>query len=205
MKLNNELNNESGKRLKESIRNKHITQKKLALETHFSEQYISNIINGKKPMTVTAAKQFSKILGISESYLLCESDLINESVIDVQDLNSFEHTLKFILYTFDINIEGVNAEDIDGKKYFYKDFPPSTLIAEGFFAPEKITLENINGENYHPVKVNVVLLICGKKTEVPLDSFRSLVRDIYEYIEFRTHKFVSEYTDKEQNIILWHF
>ncbi|MCI6093251.1 helix-turn-helix domain-containing protein [bacterium] len=69
-----ELNKNCGKRLKECIKDKGMTQKDLSVKSHFTIQYISNIVTGKKPMTITAAKIFSECLGVSESYLLCECD-----------------------------------------------------------------------------------------------------------------------------------
>ena len=79
---NNVLDNECGMRLRKCIEEKKMTQRELAAESNFSPQYISNIISGQKPMTVTAAKQFSKILGVRESYLLCESDHLADLSID---------------------------------------------------------------------------------------------------------------------------
>ena len=69
-----ELNKKCGQRLKECIKDKGMTQKELSIESHFTMQYISNIVTGKKPMTITADKIFSECLDVSEKYLLCKSD-----------------------------------------------------------------------------------------------------------------------------------
>lgn len=64
-------------------------------------------------------------------------------------------------------------------------------------------MKNQYEEPYHPVKANMVLFICEKRVNVPIDSFRLLVKDIYEYMEFRTLTFVYNYTDNEQEILFW--
>lgn len=69
------LNIECGKRLKECIKEAEITQRELADQTGFTQQYISYIVRGKKPMTDRAAKLFAKYLHVREDYLLCVSGL----------------------------------------------------------------------------------------------------------------------------------
>lgn len=75
---NMELNKNYGKRLKECIHNSNMTQKQVADLAGFTQQYISNIICGIKPMTITAARSLAKTLHVREEYLLCEDDYLTE-------------------------------------------------------------------------------------------------------------------------------
>lgn len=83
MNLNKEFDEsltdkEYGERLKECITNADMTQKQVADKAGFTQQYISNIIRGLKPMTITAARSLSKVLHVREEYLLCEDDYLTE-------------------------------------------------------------------------------------------------------------------------------
>lgn len=64
----------SGERLKQCIIDANMTQAELASASGFTQQYISNIVVGKKPMTVKAASVFSKLLDVRQEYLLSEDD-----------------------------------------------------------------------------------------------------------------------------------
>ena len=64
--IKTELNKECGIRLKECLSEFPMTQNELASLTGYTQQYISNIIVGKKPMTIKAAKMFSEHLNIRE-------------------------------------------------------------------------------------------------------------------------------------------
>ena len=72
--IKSELNKECGIRLKECLNNSNMTQNELSSLTGYTQQYISNIVVGQKPMTIKAAKLFSKHLHVREAYLLCESN-----------------------------------------------------------------------------------------------------------------------------------
>ena len=72
--IKSELNVECGKRLKKCLADFPMTQNELSKLTGYTQQYISNIIVGKKPMTVKAASLFSKYLNIRHEFLLCEDN-----------------------------------------------------------------------------------------------------------------------------------
>lgn len=74
MKTKKELNPNQGKRLKECIIAKGISQKELAEKSGYSEQYISYIVRKKKNMSSDSAKVFAEILDVDAEYLLCETD-----------------------------------------------------------------------------------------------------------------------------------
>lgn len=64
--IKSELNPECGKRLKQCLEEISMTQSDLADLSGFTQQYISNIVVGKKPMTVKAAKEFASVLNVRE-------------------------------------------------------------------------------------------------------------------------------------------
>lgn len=72
--IKSELNLECGIRLKECLDDFPMTQNELSELTGYTQQYISNIVVGKKPMTIKAAKLFSSHLKVREAYLLAEDD-----------------------------------------------------------------------------------------------------------------------------------
>lgn len=70
-----EINKECGNRLRECFEESDFkTQQELAESAGFSSVYINNIMTGKKPMTITAAKILSEKLGVLENYLLCKTN-----------------------------------------------------------------------------------------------------------------------------------
>ena len=73
-------NVKSGKRLKELLDEKKMTQVELAELTNYTPQHIHNIIKGHRNMSREAAHTFAQILGISEEYLLCEID--NKTILE---------------------------------------------------------------------------------------------------------------------------
>ena len=56
-----ELNPECGKRLKQCLEESFITQADLAETCGFTQQYISNIVTGKKPMTFRNSARISSL------------------------------------------------------------------------------------------------------------------------------------------------
>ena len=68
------LNSESSIRFNECLKSLGLNQKQFAKLAHYSEQHISNFSTGKKPITIPAAMNFSKLFKVSPEYLLCESD-----------------------------------------------------------------------------------------------------------------------------------
>ena len=78
MKSKAEINPECGLRLKEVLGQKKLSQLELSKLSGFTPQYISYIIQGLRPMTVSAANTFAKALNIRQEYLLCEDNYKNK-------------------------------------------------------------------------------------------------------------------------------
>lgn len=88
--IKKELNPEHGKRLKECLIDANMSQKDLAIKSKYTQQYISNIIVGKKNMSVESAKIFSKILKVREEYLLCEDNFKTQKQMRDIPLEKFD-------------------------------------------------------------------------------------------------------------------
>ncbi len=58
----------SGITLKETLETINLSQKDLSLRTGLTEKTISEIINGKNPITLETALSFEKILGVSRDF-----------------------------------------------------------------------------------------------------------------------------------------
>lgn len=81
------LNNESAQRLSDWLSEINMNQTDLAKKIHYSQQYISNVINGKRPMSLEFAQRVSNVtaqgksqrydidLKIRPQYLLCMDDI----------------------------------------------------------------------------------------------------------------------------------
>ena len=81
------LNNESAQRLSDWLSEIDMNQTELAGKIHYSQQYISNVINGKRPMSLEFAQRVSNVtaqgksqrydidLKIRPQYLLCMDDI----------------------------------------------------------------------------------------------------------------------------------
>lgn len=78
MKSKSKINPECGRRLKEVLKEKRVTQLALAEQCGYTQVYISNIVKGKRPMTYEASKHFAKALKVRQEYLLCKDDYKDE-------------------------------------------------------------------------------------------------------------------------------
>lgn len=61
-------------RLKEVVKEKGWTQKKIAEESGYTQQYISNLLKGIRPIGEDCANAIGKVLGINPEYILGKSD-----------------------------------------------------------------------------------------------------------------------------------
>lgn len=71
MANNRNINKKPGERLKIWRNRRSVSQELLAEKSGYSKVHISYIENGKRKMTIEAARIFSEILEIREKYLLC--------------------------------------------------------------------------------------------------------------------------------------
>ena len=66
------------KRLREVITEKGWTQKRIAEECGYTQQYISNLLKGIRPVSAESAKAIGEALGVDPEYITGESDFKNK-------------------------------------------------------------------------------------------------------------------------------
>ena len=72
-------NNKRGSRLKECRELRHMTQEQFAKKVACSANYISMLERGDRVIDWDKAVRFAEILDVSPSYLMCESDIVDQS------------------------------------------------------------------------------------------------------------------------------
>lgn len=165
--IKSNLNSECGKRLKECLKNCSMTQGELADLTGYTQQYISNIVTGKKPMTIATATHFAEYLNVSEEYLLCESsfkDFFEEIDFAECICNTQDNTLMKLL-----NLLGYKIK-----------FESSTLKFNNNSYTDKIVVDYENAS----ISVENVKVKINNEEPVNLTIFMDFLDEIYSYIRF---------------------
>lgn len=114
-KDNAELNLKRGKRLKYERTQRGMTQEQLAELSNYSVQHISYIENGNRKLGYEAANIFSKILGVSVSYLMYETDLKSspsDSPFDSNRLTFLFSNIFSIFLEYDYDLVGISFPTI---------------------------------------------------------------------------------------------
>lgn len=105
--MDDELKLKIGKRLKECLNDKYLSQNEFADEIGYTPQYISRIINGKKVLSKDAAKKFSEVLNVSVDYLFCKTDFKTENDFRIANDNLWDakdETLLTLLVLYGYNV-----------------------------------------------------------------------------------------------------
>lgn len=193
--ISKDFSKKAGKRLRDCRKEKKITQDELAELSNYSVQHISMIENGRRNMSISAARSFSKILDVREEYLLLEDNIktaTDEKKVQWGNLMSFEHAAIDFFKPFNIFFNDVYLEDSSGKRVnidFTPLFSEHQFLETGGFT--------VNGQTITPSQVGVHATVCGQDIELSLDDARILVKSLYEYAEFLSYKFTKTHTSKE--------
>lgn len=179
-----EINKECGKRLRECFEASDFkTQQELADATGFSSVYISNIMTGKKPMTITAAKILSEKLGVLENYLLCkinsktkdeQSKIFRDAIEDMEDcIERFASynglTIKRLLFITD------TGESIDSKRKY--------LALPRHQKQDFLGKQKINGQQYNIIAAKYEIEIYEKTYIVDADRILEIFDFVIHYIQ----------------------
>ena len=131
------LNNESAQRLSDWLSEIDMNQTELAGLIHYSQQYISNVINGKRPMSLEFAQRVSNVtaqgksqrydidLKIRPQYLLCMDDIKTTEdyySIQFQRLDSVNNACYTLLTNSLKEVclrEGIEAPNLDNWGEFF--------------------------------------------------------------------------------------
>lgn len=214
--IKRELNPEQGNRLKECLEDIRMAQKELAQKSGYTQQYISNIVVGKKNMSHESADIFSQILGIKKEYLLCESDFKNraeeqKSSIDweLNKLSALDNLLDQLGYYIETIAEYQNLEtgeiitidDNHGLPEDHEDTGPviRDIGNEVVYEYEGETIcqnieefENCARPKYKRISENYILYVYAKKTGIKLNKEQrdAFISEIIDYIDYRVNRFL---------------
>ena len=189
-----ELNPECGKRLKQCLEESFITQADLAETCGFTQQYISNIVTGKKPMTIKAASLFSDALGIRQEYLLCkDDDKRNDDYEKTQLLCSSQVGLAYLWLLNACNIRAVGLVIILDNGVIVPLHCPDYLNMKLDIDEEDLYEVAHNQLIDHPHGIDSIKVCCDvskKAVFLSVSEFRHLVKDINDYIRFKCYDFL---------------
>lgn len=192
------INEKCGDRLKECREKIGMTQSELAEESNYSITQISYIENGKRGLSIEAARIFSKILGVRENYLLAVDDFPtkedylfllgntrreNECLIEILCDNGYfvnDVLSNKVCEKFDDEIEGeisiVNIDKwliIENEKANGECWSCPDWRMQEFF-------EDIRA--YMIFKLNSLLLKCEKATDAEKDSLKKSYGDYFDQL-----------------------
>lgn len=211
--IKSELNTECGKRLKQCLEESSMTQIELANLSGFTQQYISNIVVGKKPMTDKAAKLFAKHLNIRREYLLCEDDFKTcEDEENARKDISCKDCYCVINYLQSLNISVVPLlvlpspeEELENDPYFLENKYGSSIIDKSgkkhalMKAPWMInSLHKNNDVIAHKCMASLGISVVAVETPdtyciLSLDEFSLFLKNIDEFVKFSIENFFNNY------------
>ena len=177
--IKRELNPIHGKRLKECLTDANMSQKDLSIKSGYTQQYISNIIVGKKNMSLESARIFSRILNVREEYLLCEDNTKSEK----ESRNIF--------------IEKSNSlNDLTLKLLHLSGFVPICDFIGNWkeLSLSNYTLDNIPSELEKQLKYSTeIFTSSGNTFYCDMEDIHLLGFELLEYIKLRMKQLESKY------------
>lgn len=188
--IKSKLNQECGKRLKECLEACSMTQKELADLTGYTQQYISYIAVGTKPMSITAAKLFAKHLKVREEYLLDEDD--NKTIAEMnQKRHSLFDELEGVTNAL-IKLAGFNpiCDFIENWKELGLDKTIYGPFSEGETPGMHVNVDKFYSKLRFSTEIQVPN---GKRFYCDTEDFLLLRYEILEYVKFRMAQLESKY------------
>lgn len=174
--LNNVVDNTQGLRLKKCCEEKGMTQKKLANLSGYTPQYISNLVSGKRKMSVECARNLSKHLNVREDYLLCKDD--DKTIIDKSMSFANDKNIKNLF-----GLLGIHDSDMNLIKN-YPLFQPDFL---DYLSEKRQSIKDITEEEYEHRKEFIDF--CEK-------SVKNLSIELQEFALFRLKKMLGQSYEK---------
>ncbi|EXG86236.1 putative transcriptional regulator [Clostridium sp. ASBs410] len=190
--IKRKLNPEQGKRLNECLKDIRMAQKELAQKSGYTQQYISNIVVGKKNMSHESAEIFANILCVRKDYLLCQDDFKTDNAKRRCSFDYYDEYDKFvssILNHFGISVIKSIVRTKEGKSFVMTD-NPRVIGYEDILVGKKI---KISGEVQTPISINVCIEVGGIQKEIPINDLHRLIKDIMGYINFKCEDFQKEF------------
>lgn len=184
-----QLNLNCGERLKQCLKEANLTQAELALTSGYTQQYISNIIVGKKPVTVKAASLFAKVLNVRQEFLLCEDDYKTEDELWSKRRKLFDTKENIALHLLHLAGYEPICDFIKNWKELGLDKKIYGPFKKGDTAAKHIPLYLDNGIEW----ATEILTPNGKHFYCDGIDFQLLSYELIEYINFRMAQLESKY------------
>lgn len=186
------INPECAKRLKQWLEETNVTQTELSQRTHYTQQYISNIIRGKKAMTVDFAK------AVENSFLLYDSP--EEGL---NDTNFFTRTknvrFQWLMCFDDFKTHVSKIGDMADRNFGVFDNIESIASRHGY----KVTNQTLVSEKTMTLYIGtgtisegpgkeergvVITAPDGRECWIKLYEYKHMMADIEDYLIFRFSK-----------------
>lgn len=192
--VNRELNSEQGRRLRECLRDKIMSQKELSEKSGYTPQHINNVIGGTRNMSSQSAEVFANILEVRKEYLLCQDDYktfntITEYVRKSLDTNN--DAVIALLNSAGLHITGSIIECESGDTFTTSNIPKICIPQEDIIGNGEAV--EICGELQTPKSMKIYVEVGEIKKEIPQDFLHYLYEDITDYIKFKCNKFKDKY------------
>lgn len=188
------INPECAKRLKQWLEDTNVTQTELSQRTHYTQQYISNIIRGKKAMTVDFAK------AVENSFLLCDSP--EEGLNDTGFFSRarvLNVRFQWLMCFDDFKTHGLEMNEIVDRKFGLFDKIESIASSHGY----KVTNQTLVSEKTVNININtgtmsegpgkeergvVITAPDGRECWIEFYEYKHMMADIEDYLIFRFSK-----------------
>ena len=189
------LNSESSIRFNECLKSLGLNQKQFAKLAHYSEQHISNFSTGKKPITIPAAMNFSKLFKVSPEYLLCESDSKTLDEREKKEENYeklFDEYSNGILYLagYKIVCKFISNWKELGLDELYAKTSPKVSPIQFYFYSIPDELRNKIQFSYEVIAPN------GKGFYCTEQELSELSEELIEYVSFRMEQLEKRYCNR---------
>lgn len=217
--IKSKLNKECGIRLKECLSDSKMTQNELSLQTGYTQQYISNIIVGKKPMTIAAAKLFAEELGVREEYLLCKDNLKTwldeDRALKEESSQACDYIINYLqslgisiipLIAFPKDYESTGKFDNEDEFIYFKDSKHKARIVDkngnihqlmkapwflgDLFKDERLSSEQATFFGH------IIFIAIETPTQniiLSLDEFPLFLKNIDDFVKFGINNFLDNY------------
>ena len=181
-RMKSEINHESALRIKELLDDNDMKQKELAEKLHYSEQHISLILTGKRPLPVETAKEIARLFPPVRFEWIMGYDNFRTPTEYAEvpfakkaaDKQFAKQAVSMLAATsgYKFEVEGTSGCAISPEDVF-------GMTKEGREFLEKHITE-IRGDC-----VYAILLNGEKKGEINIDGFNQIVSEIRDFAEFK--------------------
>lgn len=203
--------------LKTALKIKKFSQKDLAEASGFTPQYVNNILRGKKPMTLSAAKAFSKILDVRTEYLMGKSiytsidfspdqtdEEIEKEEQEILDKKKREYSFPGMTSAIENLLESLgyifikNIYELEETKYKICNYLLRDRKNESAETRELLD-KLLEDKQYHQVlreipKKKKYKLPTGKKIEISGEEYERFIYDVLGFVEYRFNS-ISAYNE----------